>query len=82
MKACHDLLINGQWQAGLGDQMVSREPTSQEVIWQGHGASSDQVKQAIMAAHDAFDAWRKQDVSERLKYLHRFEKWSNNTKPS
>jgi len=74
MKACHDLLINGQWQAGLGDQIVSREPTSQEIIWQGHGASSDQVKQAIMAAHEAFDSWRKQDVSERLKYLHRFEK--------
>ncbi len=73
LKACHDLLINGQWQVGLGDAFVSREPASQEVIWEGYSASGDQVNQAVQAARNAFDRWRKTDVTERLSYLHRFE---------
>lgn len=73
MKACHDLLINGQWQVGLGDKFVSKEPASQDIIWEGYSASPDQVSQAVQAARNAFELWRKLDVSERLKYLHRFE---------
>jgi succinylglutamic semialdehyde dehydrogenase len=73
MQACYDLLINGQWQAGLGDLFVSKEPASQDIVWQGRSANKDQIHQAVLAASDAFDYWRKLDVCERLKYLHRFE---------
>ncbi|GLQ32917.1 succinylglutamate-semialdehyde dehydrogenase [Litoribrevibacter albus] len=73
MKACHDLLINGQWQVGLGESIVSREPASQNIIWEGLSANTNQVDQAIQAARNAFEPWRKLNITDRLTYLHRFE---------
>ncbi|GAA3942252.1 succinylglutamate-semialdehyde dehydrogenase [Litoribacillus peritrichatus] len=73
MKTKLDLLINGQWQAGMGGEFCSREPASQDVVWEGRGANVHQVHQAVTSASEAFDPWRKLDVSARLKYLHNFE---------
>lgn len=50
-------LINGQWQAGLGEQMQSLNPANQEIIWQGKSATIEQVEQAVMAARTAQFDW-------------------------
>lgn len=50
-------LIAGQWQPGHGPKFSSRNPVSQEIVWEGHAASADDVDQALHAARNAFPAW-------------------------
>ena len=47
-------LINGNWTAGSGHEIVSKNPAKNEVIWQGNSASKAQVDEAVLAARSAF----------------------------
>ncbi|QYK04639.1 succinylglutamate-semialdehyde dehydrogenase [Shewanella zhangzhouensis] len=49
--------INGQWLAGEGKEMQSKNPANGEVIWQGKAAVPAQVQAAVMAARDAQFDW-------------------------
>ncbi|MCL2918399.1 succinylglutamate-semialdehyde dehydrogenase [Shewanella litorisediminis] len=49
--------INGQWLAGEGKEMQSKNPANGEVIWQGKAAVPAQVEAAVMAARDAQFDW-------------------------
>lgn len=49
--------INGQWLAGEGKEMQSKNPANGEVIWQGKAAVPAQVQAAVMAARDAQFEW-------------------------
>ncbi|MDE1169002.1 MAG: succinylglutamate-semialdehyde dehydrogenase [Pseudomonas sp.] len=64
--------INGQWQAGAGEAFDSLNPVSQAVIWQGRGATAQQVDQAVQAARQAFPAWAKRSLAERIGVLEAF----------
>ncbi|MHC6226688.1 succinylglutamate-semialdehyde dehydrogenase [Pseudomonas sp. X10] len=64
--------IAGQWQAGQGEALQSLNPVSQQVIWQGQGASAAQVDAAVQAARQAFPAWAQQSLEARISVLEAF----------
>jgi len=66
------LYIAGAWQAGQGEAFESHNPVSQQVLWTGQGASAEQVEQAVRAARQAFPAWAKRTLEERISVLEAF----------
>ena len=64
--------IAGQWVDGLGDEMASLNPFTDEVIWQGRSATSEQVSQAVKAARAALLQWRHTSLVERQAILEKF----------
>ena len=67
-----NLFINGQWQAGEGEAMVSTDSAKNQTVWQGQAATARQVDAAIAAARQAFPAWAAQSRDQRLAVLQRF----------
>lgn len=66
--------INGQWTKASGDSFYSTNPSTNELFWQGHAASPDDVDHAITSAHNAFPSWSDQTLSKRQNYLESFIK--------
>jgi len=64
--------IDGHWQGGAGEALVSRNPVTQEAVWQGQAASAAQVADAVAAARRAFPAWRDTVFAEREAIVRRF----------
>lgn len=65
-------LIAGQWQAGQGEALQSLNPVTQQVVWQGQGASAAQVEAAVQAARQAFPAWAQSSLDARISVLEAF----------
>lgn len=65
-------LIAGQWQAGQGEALQSLNPVTQQVVWQGQGASATQVEAAVQAARQAFPAWAQSSLDARISVLEAF----------
>ncbi|MEI6859335.1 MAG: succinylglutamate-semialdehyde dehydrogenase [Shewanella sp.] len=49
--------IKGQWVAGLGHDVTSKNPANNEVIWSSKTATPEQVDAAVDAARDAQFDW-------------------------
>ncbi|WP_431482424.1 succinylglutamate-semialdehyde dehydrogenase [Pseudomonas solani] len=64
--------IAGAWQAGQGEAFDSLNPVTQESVWNGQGASAEQVEAAVAAARVAFPAWARLSLEERIGVLERF----------
>ncbi|MCE5982388.1 succinylglutamate-semialdehyde dehydrogenase [Pseudomonas wadenswilerensis] len=64
--------IAGSWQAGQGEALQSLDPVSQQVVWQGQGASAEQVDSAVKAARQAFAGWALQSLEARISVLEAF----------
>lgn len=67
-----DIFVNQQWQAATGLPFISRNPSTEETIWQGNAAAPDDVKIAILAARKASADWRVTPEKERIAYLEKF----------
>jgi len=67
------LLINGQWREGAGTQFVSHNPADDSVVWQGQSASPADVDAAFTAARDAFPAWGRAPLAERIAVVERYK---------
>ena len=65
-------LIDNQWQAGLGHDFSSINPSNGEVVWQGKTATADQVADAIKAARSAQLGWADMTLEERIVILENF----------
>jgi succinylglutamic semialdehyde dehydrogenase len=65
-------LINGQWLIGTGPSFSSVNPSNGEVIWQGAGASEEQVDSAIKSARNAFYTWSDLESSARIEIFNKF----------
>lgn len=65
-------LINGQWLIGTGPSFSSVNPSNGEVIWQGAGASAEQVDSAIKSARNAFYTWSDLESSARIEIFNKF----------
>ncbi|MBO7925040.1 succinylglutamate-semialdehyde dehydrogenase [Pseudoalteromonas sp. K222D] len=65
-------LINNQWQAGQGLAFASINPSNGETIWQGNGASAEQVNSAIKAARAAQLQWADTPLEQRITILENF----------
>lgn len=64
--------IAGSWQTGQGEALQSLDPVSQQVVWQGQGASAEQVDSAVKAARQAFAGWALQSLEARISVLEAF----------
>jgi succinylglutamic semialdehyde dehydrogenase len=64
--------IAGAWHAGQGEPFESLNPVTQGVLWSGQAASAEQVNAAINAARQAFPAWAKRTLDERIAVLEAF----------
>lgn len=65
-------LVNGQWHAGSGQRFESTNPATGEVIWSGTCADANDVDSAVIAASQAFSAWRQCGVEQRLTIIMQF----------
>ncbi|MEG0483109.1 MAG: succinylglutamate-semialdehyde dehydrogenase [Acinetobacter sp.] len=66
------LLINGVWVQGQGTAFTKTDPVSNQQIWAGHEASQADVEQACNAARQAFPAWARLALAERIAIIERF----------
>jgi succinylglutamic semialdehyde dehydrogenase len=64
--------INGQWRDGSGSKLESISPSSDEVIAKGSMASPQDADDAVRAAEEAFDGWRKTPYEDRKAIIERF----------
>ncbi|MAD03602.1 MULTISPECIES: succinylglutamate-semialdehyde dehydrogenase [unclassified Pseudoalteromonas] len=65
-------LIDNQWQAGLGHDFSSINPSNGEVVWQGKTATAEQVADAIKAARNAQLDWADMTLEQRIVILENF----------
>ncbi|PHV11753.1 succinylglutamate-semialdehyde dehydrogenase [Chitinimonas sp. BJB300] len=72
--------INSEWQAGLGQPFDSRNPVTQQIVWQGQAATVEQVDTAVKAARAAFKAWRDLGFARREAIVRRFAELLNEHK--
>lgn len=66
------LLIDGVWVQGQGNSFSKTNPVSNQQIWTGHEASAADVAQACTAARQAFPAWARLALDERIAIIERF----------
>jgi len=66
------LYINGAWVKSTGNESIAvLNPTTEEVIGQVPGGTSDDIDRAVKAASAAFPAWSETPISERADYCRR-----------
>lgn len=64
--------INGSWQTGGGEPLVSTSPVDQGVLWAAAEATAEDVDRAINAAKQAQQAWEATPLTKRVAVVRRF----------
>jgi acyl-CoA reductase-like NAD-dependent aldehyde dehydrogenase len=62
-----DVYIGGEWLPGDGEEIEVRSPATDELLGTVTASSPSQVETAVRAAADAFPAWRKVSLLERVE---------------
>lgn len=68
-----DHFINNEWITGSGFPFASRNPATEEVVWQGPAATDVEVNAAVTAARHALGPWSRLPLQERIDYLEKFK---------
>ncbi len=66
------LFINGQWLAGEGHELTSKNPAKNEVIWAAKTATAEQVNQAVSAARAATTQWANLSFDQRCAQVRKY----------
>lgn len=66
----YKMLIDGDFVSGAGAAFSVINPATEEDIYQGKMASTEQLDQAVAAAKKAFPAWSQTPDAERSRLLH------------
>lgn len=66
--------INGTWEKGSGKPLVSHNPVTEEMLWEGTSATIDEVHSAFLGAAKAQIGWSRRSWEERAEILRRFAK--------
>jgi malonate-semialdehyde dehydrogenase (acetylating)/methylmalonate-semialdehyde dehydrogenase len=64
------LLINGEWRDGAGEEIPVFNPASGAQISSVHCATVAEADEAVAAAAEAFVAWSELSIQRRVQYLH------------
>jgi succinylglutamic semialdehyde dehydrogenase len=64
------LFINGQWETGGGDPFESVNPATNAVLWNGSGATKENVDRAVSTAKTAQPDWAERDP---VPFLEQFQ---------
>ena len=75
------LFIDNLWRQGSGHLFASFDPATGEKIWEGRGASLDDVKDAVQSASAAFESWSNKSIEDRKGYLRAFQNAVKESKP-
>ncbi len=65
--------IDGVWSDGSGERLVSRDPSSEAVVWGGPACSPADVGRAVAAARAAAPGWAETPLAERIALLRRYK---------
>lgn len=57
----------------MSEKLISTNPVTNEIVWQGHEADSKQVQQALHDAARAFETWSQASLDERIHILKKYE---------
>lgn len=68
------LFINNEWCRGYGPSFISRNPATEDILWEGESASQEEINAAMIAARNAFEKWSRLTLVQRISYLERFAK--------
>jgi succinylglutamic semialdehyde dehydrogenase len=66
------LFIDGVWRAAAGAPLVSKDPATGAVVWEGASADAGDVAQAVAAARRAFQPWADLPLEDRIAALRRY----------
>jgi malonate-semialdehyde dehydrogenase (acetylating)/methylmalonate-semialdehyde dehydrogenase len=64
------LLINGEWRDGSGEEIAVFDPATGRQIGAVNAATDAEVDEAVAAAAGAFEAWSELSIQRRVQYLH------------
>lgn len=67
-----ECFVGGRWLKGAGATFSSIAPADGAVIWKGAEAGAADVEIAIAAAREAFPAWRRRPIEERIAFVRAF----------
>ncbi|MDQ7977844.1 succinylglutamate-semialdehyde dehydrogenase [Paraburkholderia sp. SARCC-3016] len=67
-----ELFIDGSWTAGTGAAFASRNPGTNELVWEGNSASAEDVERAVRSARRAFAHWSATAFEARCAIARRF----------
>ncbi|MGH8021331.1 MAG: succinylglutamate-semialdehyde dehydrogenase [Opitutaceae bacterium] len=65
-------LIAGEWRAGSGERLTSRDPANGEEVWRGRAADAEAVDAACAAARRTFPEWEALPIETRAENLREF----------
>ena len=65
-------LIAGCWVSGHGARLISHDPATGDVVWEGATASAEQCCLAIAAARAAAPGWAATPLQDRIATMRRF----------
>ncbi|WP_407647893.1 succinylglutamate-semialdehyde dehydrogenase [Acinetobacter rathckeae] len=66
------MFISGQWLPAQGQAFEKKDPVSQNLVWSGHEATIQDVQSACSSARQAFPAWARLPIAERIKTIEKF----------
>lgn len=66
------LFIQGEWRTGKGAHFDKHDPVNQTLLWQARAADSADVATACQAARDAFSAWARTPLEQRVALVQKF----------
>lgn len=67
-----DQYIQANWEEGKGEELVSRDPATGKVLWEGKSASSGQISGSVKAAKGAFFDWANTSFQKRVAVILQF----------
>lgn len=67
-----DLYIDGLWMTGHGSPQESLQPVTGDTVWEGPGASLEDVDAAVREARKSFLAWSRRSFAERQALVEAF----------
>lgn len=65
--------IQGEWREGAGEALQSINPADGQVIWEGRTATPAEVNSAFSAARQAFPAWGRRPIEERIDFVRAYK---------
>ncbi|TCB79097.1 succinylglutamate-semialdehyde dehydrogenase [Acinetobacter sp. ANC 4173] len=64
--------IQGQWLNGHGAEWIKTDPVNNQALWAVQAANQEDVEKATLAARQAFPAWAKCSLEQRIEVIERF----------
>ncbi|NGX61470.1 MAG: N-succinylglutamate 5-semialdehyde dehydrogenase [Chlamydiae bacterium] len=64
--------IGGKWVLGRGDELLSHNPATGELLYTGTHATDAIIEEAIDSASNAFQSWARTSIKKRIEHLNQY----------